>query len=83
MEKWLDKYKDGGTLTSSKAKEILRDNTAHGHPLTPKQKRYMGWVAGGKKAENGDWLDKYLNGGQLKKSNQLRTFTNGWMDKYL
>lgn len=78
-----EEFKSGGILTSSKAKEILRDNTAHGYPLTPKQKRYMGWVAGGKKAENGGWLDKYLNGGQLKKSNQLRTFTNGWMDKYL
>jgi len=45
--------KKGGTLSSSKAREILRDGTANGKPLTDKQKRYFGWVAGGKKAENG------------------------------
>jgi hypothetical protein len=37
----------GASLTSGKAKEILRDGTANGHPLTPKQKRFMGWKAGG------------------------------------
>lgn len=38
-----------GTLSSAKAKEILRDGTAKGKPLTDKQKRYMGWVSGGSK----------------------------------
>ena len=32
-----------------KAKEILRDGTAQGKKLTPKQKRFFGWVAGGSK----------------------------------
>lgn len=45
--------KANGGLTSSKAKEILRDGTAQGHPLTSKQKRYFGWVTGGKKADGG------------------------------
>lgn len=36
-----------GGLTSSKAKEILRDGTAQGHPLTEKQKKYFGYIAGG------------------------------------
>jgi hypothetical protein len=36
-------------LSSMKAREILRDGTVRGKALTPKQKRYMGWVAGGKK----------------------------------
>lgn len=34
-------------LTAAKAKEILRDGTAQGHPLTPKQRRFFGAVAGG------------------------------------
>jgi hypothetical protein len=40
-------------LTSGKAKEILKDGTAYKKPLTSKQKRYFGWVAGGSKAEDG------------------------------
>lgn len=38
-----------GGLSPSKAREMLRDGTAHGKELTAKQKRYFGWVAGGKK----------------------------------
>lgn len=53
-----------GGLTSSKAKKILRDGTAQGHPLTPKQKRYMGWVAGGKKAYGGG-ADVNVEGGEI------------------
>lgn len=34
-------------LSSAKAREILRDGTAQGHPLTRKQKRFFGAVAGG------------------------------------
>jgi hypothetical protein len=29
-------------LTAKKAKQILRDNSAQGHKLTPKQKRFFG-----------------------------------------
>lgn len=39
----------GGPLTAEGAKEMLRDDSAHGHKLTAKQKRYFGWIAGGKK----------------------------------
>lgn len=35
------------SLSAGKAKEILRHGSVRGHPLTEKQKRYMGWVAGG------------------------------------
>lgn len=34
-------YKGGG-LTPNKAREILHDGTAHGHPLTDKQRRFFG-----------------------------------------
>lgn len=37
----------GGPLTSEGAKEILRDGKIRGTKLTPKQKRYFGYVAGG------------------------------------
>lgn len=40
-------------LTSSKAKEILRDGKVHGKSLTAKQKRYFGYIAGGGKAQAG------------------------------
>lgn len=46
-------YRTGGSVSSSKAKEILRDGTAQGHPLTDKQRRYFGWIAGGSKAQTG------------------------------
>ena len=36
-----------GELSSSKAKTILHDGSVRGHKLTPKQKRFMGFVAGG------------------------------------
>ena len=34
-------------ITSSKAKEILYDKSVHGHPLTDKQRRFFGAIAGG------------------------------------
>jgi hypothetical protein len=37
------------TVSPAKAKEILRDGTAHGKKLTKKQKGYFGVIAGGKK----------------------------------
>jgi len=37
----------GGRVSIAKAKEILKDGTAHGKPLTDKQKGYFGWLAGG------------------------------------
>lgn len=36
-----------GLPTAAKAKEILRDGTAQGHPLTKKQKGFFGLIAGG------------------------------------
>ena len=39
--------------SKEKAKKMLRDGTAHGKPLTKKQKAFLGWVAGGAKAQEG------------------------------
>lgn len=36
-------------LSSRKAKKILREGRAQGKPLTAKQKRFFGAVAGGQK----------------------------------
>lgn len=41
-------YEKGGKLSASKAREMLKDGTAHGKKLTKKQKRYFGMVAAGK-----------------------------------
>jgi hypothetical protein len=43
------KMASGGHLSSSKAKEMLRDGTAHKKPLTEKQKRYFQAIAHGMK----------------------------------
>lgn len=37
----------GGSLSSEKAKKILKDKTVRGHPITEKQRRFFGFVAGG------------------------------------
>lgn len=39
-------------LSSAKARKILRDKSVRGHRLTSKQRRYMGWVAGGRKSRS-------------------------------
>ena len=36
-------------VSKSKAKEILRHGSVHGHDLTDKQKKYFGFIAGGEK----------------------------------
>jgi len=36
-------------VSASKAKKILKDGTVHGKSLTPKQKRFFGFIAGGGK----------------------------------
>ena len=36
-------------LTSTKAKTILRDKEVRGNPLSSKQKRFFGAIAGGQK----------------------------------
>lgn len=52
----LVQHRSGGKLSSSKAKEMLKDGTANGKKLTKKQKRYFGMVASGK-AKDGLVLD--------------------------
>ena len=42
-----ESFKTGG-LTSKKARKMLKDGMAQGKPLTDKQKRYFGAIAGGK-----------------------------------
>jgi len=37
------------SLSSTKARKILREGRARGHKLTAKQKRFFGWKAGGSK----------------------------------
>lgn len=49
----------GGPLTSEGAKEILRDGKVHGKKLTPAQKRYFGFIAGGGKPK------KQMGGGSM------------------
>lgn len=47
----------GGELSAAKALKILHDKEVNGKPLTDKQRRYMGWVAGGSKMATGGEVD--------------------------
>ncbi len=71
-------------LTSAKAKEILEDGTVHGKPLTPKQKRFFGAIAGGQS----NWLEKYDDGGPVQENYNDYSMSapegwvgEGWFDK--
>lgn len=63
----MSKKAKGGNLTKAKAKEILHDKSVHGKPLTDKQRKYFGWVAGGKK-NMGGIVGKYAMGGNVNKN---------------
>jgi mannose-6-phosphate isomerase-like protein (cupin superfamily) len=39
-------------LSRSKAREILHDGTVRGRPITDRQRRFFGWVAGGRVGQN-------------------------------
>ena len=60
------KKAQGGELSKEKAKTMLHDKKAHGKPLTDKQRKYFGWVAGGKKSMGGI-IGKYANGGTMNR----------------
>ena len=61
----ISAYAAGGEVSSDKAKEILRDGTVHGKPLTDKQKKYFGWIAGGRKMMGGN-MSSYQTGGDTQ-----------------
>ena len=64
-------------LTPEKARHILHDKEVHGHPLTDKQRRFFGAMSN---KEDGGWLQKYDNGGQLPSivpTDALKTFDFG------
>lgn len=65
-------YLSGGP-TTQKAKEILRDGTVHGKPLTDAQKGFFGWIAGGRKQYGGN-LDPSIP--YLPTANDLRSMKN-------
>ena len=35
--------------SKAKAKKMLEEGVVHGKKITPRQRRYFGWVSGGKK----------------------------------
>ena len=40
-------------VSQKKAAEILHHGTVRGHTLTPKQRKFMGWLAGGAPVRRG------------------------------
>lgn len=60
-EQEMNKFAKGGVVSASKAKQMLRDGMAHGRPLTDKQKRYFGWIAGKSKYPDGGYLSTMPN----------------------
>lgn len=45
-------------LTAKKAGTMLKEGEARGKALTPKQKRFFGWVRGGRKSRVGEKMRK-------------------------
>jgi hypothetical protein len=41
-------------VSQKKAKIILEHGEVRGHPLTPAQRGYFGWIAGGSKPRKGE-----------------------------
>lgn len=57
--------KGGGKISVSKAKKILKDGSIKGEPLTDKQKRFFGFIAGGgtpTKMQKGGYVSKQVGG---------------------
>lgn len=47
-------FRNGGELSSEKAKIMLHEGIANGHKITDKQRRYFGYLAGKGKSEGGE-----------------------------
>lgn len=72
-------YRDGGNVSTSKAKQILKGGTAHGNPLTDAQKGYFGVVAGGNAYKDGGNVAK---GTTITVGNEQATWNGtNWVDK--
>lgn len=74
--------KHGGDLSAAKAKQMLHDKTAQGHPLTDKQRKFFGWVAGGRKADGG--MVGYKDGGDVPEGTKLGKYIyrkGSWSDE--
>jgi len=59
-----EELKNGGPISSAKAKIILHEGIANGKPLTDAQRKYMGWAASGYK--KGGVVQCMSDGGKVK-----------------
>ena len=69
-------------LTSKKAKEILHDKEVHGHPLTDKQRKFFGAIAGGAKpykAEDG--IVQYARGNKIDRKSTRLNSSHEWISR--
>ena len=72
---WLDKYAGGGSPSVEKAKAMLEDGTAHGHPLTQKQRDFFKSLIPEEEQED---FEEYKRGGTkyLRALNRNKTSRN-------
>jgi hypothetical protein len=83
----FEQAKGGKKLTASKAKEILHDKSVHGHPLTDKQRKFFGTIAGGAAPQAQNGIEGTMGGLTDKGFNYNPAWggawkNGGWMDKY-
>lgn len=87
-EEEFEGYAAGGTVSAEKAKIMLKDNQANGKKLSPRQKRYFGWIAGGSKqklamggpvlnANSGEKMHNAMSGVPFEKMNKWEEATRG------
>lgn len=60
-----DEYAKGGTVSSEKAKEILKDGKIRNKKISEKQRKFFGAIAGGAKMNHGGY--SALNGAPISK----------------
>lgn len=68
-------------LTSNKAKKILHDKSVHGHPLTDKQRRFFGAIAGGAPIKAQDGTEDSYTSIEDKSLQQSIDFLKDWYTK--
>jgi len=78
-EKGLMEAKKGGELSAEKAKQILKDGTVYGKPISKRQRKFFGFVAGGgdPKKYKQDPIE-YASGATIIDMGGGRSYNNPW-----
>lgn len=78
-EEGLMEAKKGGVLSAEKAKQILKDGTVYGKPISKRQRKFFGFVAnGGDPKKYKSEPIEYANGATIIDMGGGRSYNNPW-----